>query len=165
MIKKEKINNEITAKTVRVILEDGTTEIMDLSKALKTAFDKSLDLIEVAPKANPVVCKIMEYSKYVYENTKKQKQQKAPKMKEVKFTSTIDTGDILYRLKNIKEFLSEGHKVKITLVYKGRTITHPEIGKEKLVKVIDEIKEFGLPQSEPKLEGKNLFVIVNPIKK
>lgn len=160
-----KINREITKPEVRVIFEDGTSQVMKTFDAQKLAFEQGIDLIEISPTANPPVCKIMEYSKYVYQLNKKKKEQKAPRMKEVKFTSTISENDISYRVKNMKEFLSSGHKVKVTLVYKGRTITHADIGENKLKEILEQVKEFGTPQGEPKLEGKYLTVYLNPIKK
>lgn len=160
-----RINNEITKPEVRVILEDGTTQVMKTYEAQRIANEQGVDLIEITPNANPSVCKIMEYSKYVYQLNKKKKEQRVPKMKEIKFTSTISENDISYRVKHLKEFLSDGHKVKVTLVYKGRTITHADIGENKLKDILEQIKDYGTPQGEPKLEGRYLSVYINPTKK
>lgn len=160
-----RINNEITKPEVRVILEDGTTQVMKTYEAQRIANEQGVDLIEITPNANPSVCKIMEYSKYVYQLNKKKKEQRVPKMKEIKFTSTISENDISYRVKHLKEFLSDGHKVKVTLVYKGRTITHADIGENKLKDILEQIKDCGTPQGEPKLEGRYLSVYINPTKK
>lgn len=160
-----RLNQEITKPEVRVINEDGTTEVMKTFDAQRRANEQGVDLIEITPNSNPVICKIMEYSKYMYQLSKKRKEQKSPKMKEVKFTSTIGENDISYRVKNMKQFLSEGHKVKVTMVYKGRTISHAEIGQQKLKEILEQVKDFGTPQSEAKFEGKYLITYVNPVKK
>ena len=160
-----RLNQEITKPEVRVINEDGTTEVMKTFEAQRRANEQGVDLIEITPNSNPVICKIMEYSKYMYQLSKKRKEQKSPKMKEVKFTSTIGENDISYRVKNMKQFLSDGHKVKVTMVYKGRTISHAEIGQEKLKEILEQVKDFGTPQSEAKFEGKYLITYVNPVKK
>lgn len=160
-----RINKEITNTEVRVVFEDGDSKIMKTFEAQRLANEQGVDLIEITANTNPPVCKIMEYSKYIYKLNKKKKEQKAPKMKEVKFTSTISENDISYRVKNMKEFLSNGHKVKVTLVYKGRTLTHAEIGENKFKEIIEQVKSVGTPTSEPKLEGRYLSVYLNPIKK
>ncbi len=162
-----RLNEEITntCSEVRILNDDGTSEVISSSKALLLADEQEVDLVEISSNQNPPICKIIEYSKYLFKQEKSKKEQKVMRLKEIKFTAVIGENDITYRVKNMKEFLSDGHKVKVTMVYKGRTITHAEIGKDKLKEILEQVKEYGTPQSEPKFEGKYLITYLNPIKK
>ena len=163
-----KINDEITSEQVRIVIpKTSTSFIVTKEEALNLAKEKGVDLIEISPQANPVICHLIEYSKFIYEQNKKIKKQKqkTPKLKEVKFTSTISDNDISYRVDRIKKFLSENHKVKVTMVYKGRTLSHPEIGRDKLNNILEQLEDYGTPQSNPTLENRYLSVFLNPNKK
>lgn len=161
---KFKINKEITALDVRVVFEDGTSKIMKTVDALKLATESGVDLIEISENTNPPICKIIEVSKFMYRLNKKKKESKPLKMKEIKFTSTISENDISYRIKKLKEFLSLGHTVKVTLVYKGRTISHSDIGENKFKEIIKQVSDVGIPINVPKLEGRYLFTYLKPKK-
>ncbi len=126
-----------------------------------------LDLVEVSPKSKPPVCRIMDYGKYKYEQKKRlqeaKKKQSVVHMKEVKLRPKIDEHDFQFKLRHIERFLSEGNKAKITIVFRGREITHKELGREKLERVAEAVKELGAIDLGPKQEGRNLIMVLNPI--
>ncbi len=126
-----------------------------------------LDLVEVSPKSKPPVCRIMDYGKYKYEQKKRlqeaKKKQSVVHMKEVKLRPKIDEHDFQFKLRHIERFLSEGNKAKITVVFRGREITHKELGREKLERVAEAVKELGAIDQGPKQEGRNLIMVLNPI--
>ncbi|ACM92808.1 translation initiation factor IF-3 [Nautilia profundicola AmH] len=174
MSKKEEkvlINEEIVDLTDRVRLVDGEGEpkIVDSSKALEIAYNKGLDLVLVAPNANPPVAKVMDYGKYKYEQEKKKKEAKKKQVKievkEIKFTSKIQENDINYKVKHIKEFLEKGKHVKLRVFLRGRELATPEKGFEVINKVWDMISDVAEKQNEPKLEGNYINLLVTPIKK
>lgn len=161
MSKKKKqhlLNREIKANEVRV---DGV--IMRFSEALSKAESEELDLVLIAPNANPPVCRIMSYEKFIYEQTKKKKEKpKALDMKEIKIGPNTGENDLEYRIKHITEFLKKGHKVKISMQFKGREMIYVKNGETLILKLIIDVEEYGLPESMPKLEGKKMFVILRP---
>jgi len=161
-------NHEIKAKEVRVVTEDGKQlGIMPLKKALQIAFDEGLDLVEVAPKANPPVCKIMDYGKFVYKQKKKlqeaKKKQTSFQVKEIKIRPKIDEHDLNTKLNNMKKFLSKGEKCKVIIVFRGREILHHDLGLELLNRIKEELKDLGRVEQEPKLEGRNMSMVLAPI--
>ena len=174
MSKKENktlINEEIIDFTDRVRLVDGEGEpkIVDSNKALEIAYNKGLDLVLVAPNANPPVAKVMDYGKYKYEQEKKKKEAKKKQVKievkEIKFTSKIQENDISYKVKHIKDFLDKGKHVKLRVFLRGRELATPEKGFEVINNVWERIKDIAEKQNEPKLEGNYINLLVTPIKK
>jgi len=141
--------------------------IVPTSDALKQADEFGVDLVEVAPNANPPVCRLMDYGKYKYELKKQQsaKKQKVHPMKEIKFRPNIGDHDLNVKINHIKDFLSSGHKTRVRIFFRGREIVHSDIGHELAQKIIDEVKEVGAVDSAPKLEGKNLLMVLSPKKK
>lgn len=153
---------------MRLIDPDGKQlGIVPTSDALKQADEFGVDLVEVAPNANPPVCRLMDYGKYKYELKKQQsaKKQKVHPMKEIKFRPNIGDHDLNVKINHIKDFLSSGHKTRVRIFFRGREIVHSDIGHELAQKIIDEVKEVGAVDSAPKLEGKNLLMVLSPKKK
>lgn len=140
--------------------------IMNPKEALEIAYDRHLDLVEIAPTAKPPVCRIMDYGKYRYEQQKREKEakkkQKVFDVKEVKFRPGIEEHDIEVKLKNATRFLNDGDKVKFTIMFRGRELTHPELGEELLKKVAEKIKDIAVVERKSKLEGRNMIMIVAP---
>jgi len=161
------VNEQIKHREVRVIDTDGKQiGIMDIQKALKLAKSKQLDLVQVAPKANPPVCRIMDYGKYKYEQSKKEKEakkkQKVINVKELRMSPNIEEHDLQVRIKNARRFLKEGDKVKVTIKFRGREITHNSLGKEVLEHFAENVKDLAVIEKKPKLEGKNMIMILAP---
>lgn len=152
------INREIRATEVRV---DGT--IMRFTEALAQAEAQELDLVLMAPNANPPVCKIMSYEKYLYELGKKEKDKpKSLEVKEIKIGPNTSENDLTYRVKHISEFLKKGHKVRITMQFKGREVSYVSNGEAMILKLVLDVEEFGAAEAMPKLEGKKMSVIIRP---
>ncbi|HEY4695479.1 MAG TPA: translation initiation factor IF-3 [Candidatus Hydromicrobium sp.] len=162
------INEQIRVPDVRLIAEDGSQiGVIPVKEALKTAEERGLDLVEVSPKSNPPVCKIMDYGKYKYqleisEKLKKKKQSQII-VKEIKLRPKIDTNDLNTKKRQIEKFLKSGYKVKITVMFRGREIVHKELGINMLNKLIEELKDKGVMELEPKLDGYNIITILAPV--
>ena len=160
------INEQINANVVEVIGTNGE-RLGQMSKhdAIEKAYDEDLDLVLVAPNANPPVCQILDYSKYKFEMAKKEKEakknQKIVEIKEIRLSATIDTHDLEVKAKNANKFLADGNKVKVSLKFKGREVKFLDKGKETVLKFVSMLSE-GQLDKEPKLEGKFLNVIVLP---
>jgi len=141
---------------------------MPSHEALRLASSRSLDLVEIAPNSKPPVCKVIDFGKYNYERQKKDKLQKKNQsvmtVKEVRFNANTDSHDIDFKTKHLRQFLFDGHKVKTSVLYKGRMITHPEIGQKLMEEVLSRITDIGKLESKPKLEGKMLTTYVVPDK-
>lgn len=164
------VNESIKAKEVRVIGPDGEQiGIMSSDNALRTAYDKGLDLILISPNAQPPVCRIADYGRYRYEQEKREKEAKKKQniieVKEVQLSCRIDTHDFETKVKHALRFLGEGNKVKVVLRFRGREMSHQEIGKEILERFREAVKESGTVDKSPNLEGRLMTMIVNPIKK
>jgi len=155
--KQHLINREIRATEVRVA-ENG---IMPLQDALKLAESEFMDLVLINDKAQPPICKIMNYEKFIYEQSKKNKV-KTLEVKEIKFGPNTSENDVEYRVKHIIEFLKKGHKVKLSLQFKGREMAHIDIGKQLMLKVIVAVEEHGSAESLPNMEGKKMFATLKP---
>jgi len=155
--REHKLNSEITYKEVRV----GDEGIIPLSQALKLAESQDMDLVLINEKAQPPVCRIMNYEKFMYEQGKKPKN-KTLEMKEIKLGANTSENDLQYRIKHMIEFLQKGHKVKISLQFKGRQMQHIDIGQAQILKMIMAVSEYGTPEAMPKLEGKKMFATVKP---
>ena len=141
--------------------------VVSIDEALRQAKDASLDLVEISPNAEPPVCKILDFSRYKYNAKKKlqeaKKKQKKTALKEMKFKVNIGQGDLDIKLRKIREFLEEGDKVKISLWFKGREIMHREKGDELFEKIIANLESIAKIDSEPKMEGKQIIMIVSPL--
>lgn len=162
-----RINEEIRAREVRVIGGDGEQlGIMSGREAQQLAYEKHLDLVEIAPTAKPPVCRIMDYGKYRYEQQKREKEsrkkQKTFNIKEVKLRPGIEEHDFNVKFKNAVRFLEDGDKVKVTIMFRGRELSHPELGEVLLNKMAAQLKEMAVVERQPKLEGKNMIMIVAP---
>ena len=159
------INERIRAREVQVIDENGEKlGVKNLSDALNIAYDKKLDLVLVAPSGNPPVCKIMNYGKYKFEQAKKEKEakkkQKAYEVKEIRITPNTEEHDFNFKAKNARKFLEDGCKVKITVRFRGREINNSKMGETVLNKFIDELSDIAVVEKKPKLEGKNMFIML-----
>ncbi|WP_294156857.1 translation initiation factor IF-3 [uncultured Selenomonas sp.] len=162
-----RINEEIRIREVRVTSATGEQlGIMPTREALRMAEEQHLDLVEVAPKAKPPVCRIMDFGKYRYEQQKREKEarkkQKVITIKEVKLRPHIEQHDFDVKLKNAVKFLGEGNKVKVTIMFRGRELSHPELGKEVLGRVAETLGDSVTIERGAKLEGKNMTMIVAP---
>lgn len=162
-----RINEEIRAREVRVITADGEQlGIMSGRAAQQLAVERHLDLVEIAPTAKPPVCKIMDYGKFRYEQQKREKEarkkQKTFDIKEVKLRPGIEDHDFNVKYKNAVRFLEDGDKVKVTIIFRGRELSHPELGEVLLNKMAEQLKEIAIVERVPKLEGKNMIMIVAP---
>ena len=163
-----KANERIKALDVQVIGSDGKNlGVIQLKQAIQLAKDEGLDLIEISPNANPPVCKIMDMGKYKYDLQKKanqaKKKQKTVSLKEIKLRPGTETHDYNFKIKNAKKFINKGDKVKFTVRFKGREMQHAELGKELMKKIIEEIKDIAKVESQPKFEGKQMVMIIQPI--
>ena len=159
------INEQIRAKEVQVIDENGEKKgVMRFHDALDLAYDKKLDLVLVAPNANPQVCKIMNYGKYKFEQAKKEKEakkkQKSFEVKEIRVTPNIEEHDFSFKSKNAKKFIQDGNKVKITVRFRGREVNNSKAGEVVLNKFIEDMSDIAVVEKAPKLEGRNMFTIL-----
>lgn len=167
-----RVNRQIRAREVRLIDEDGKQiGIVPLQDALKIASEKGLDLVEVAPQANPPVCKILDYGKFLYEIKKKEKEAKkkqrehAIDIKDMMLSLRIDEHDLKVKLKHMKEFLSDGDKVRVRVRFRGRENLHPELGDKLANRIIEELSDVGQLESPIKKEGQFLIFSLLPKKK
>ena len=160
------MNDKISAQHVRVVGENIEVGIYPISQALKMAEDQSLDLVEISPKADPPVCKIIDYSKFKYEQKKKQKEIKAKSqktvIKEIRFGPNTDDHDFNFKLNHAIKFLKEGAKLKAYVHFVGRTIVFKERGEILLLKFAQALEEYGKVEQLPKLERKRMYVILAP---
>ena len=161
------INEEIRDREVRVVDQNGEQlGVMPIRQALEKAEEMQLDLVKIAPQARPPVCKIMDYGKYRFEQSKKErefrKNQKVINIKEVRLSATIEDHDIDVKLKNAVKFLKDGNKVKATIRFRGRQITHSEIGRQVMTDFAERIKEYGKVDKAPAIEGRNMSRIISP---
>ena len=161
------INEEIRDREVRVVDQNGEQlGVMPIKQALEMAEEMQLDLVKIAPQARPPVCKIMDYGKYRFEQSKKErefrKNQKVITVKEVRLSATIEDHDVDVKLKNAIKFLKEGNKVKATIRFRGRQITHSEIGRQVMTEFAERIKEYGTVDKAPMIEGRNMSMFITP---
>jgi translation initiation factor IF-3 len=168
--KRVRRNEEIDAPKVRVIGADGEQAgVMSLSAALQIARDVELDLVEVSPTADPPVCRVMDFGKYIFELNKKaqtaKRKQKQVHVKEIKFRPGTEAGDYKVKLKKLIEFLEDGDKAKVTLRFRGREMAHQELGAKLLARVKDDLEEFGVVEQMPQLEGRQMIMVMSPKKK
>ncbi|MBR1802627.1 MAG: translation initiation factor IF-3 [Clostridia bacterium] len=159
------INEQIRAVKVQVIDENGEKRgVMSLHDALDLAFDKKLDLVMVSPNPEAPVCKIMNYGKYKFEQSKREKEarkkQKVFELKEIRITPNIEQHDFEFKAKNARKFLEDGNKVKITLKFRGREMNYIKLGEQVLNQFIENLSDISVPEKKPILEGKNMFIIL-----
>lgn len=159
------INEQIRASKVQLIDENGEKKgLIDLSEALQLAYDKKLDLVMVSPNPEMPVCKIMNYGKYKFEQSKREKEarkkQKTFELKEIRITPNIEQHDFEFKAKNARKFLEDGNKVKITLKFRGREMNYVKLGEEVLNKFIEELSDISNPEKKPIMEGRNMFIIL-----
>ena len=160
------INWNIKAPEVRVIDSDGKqVGILPLKEAMKIAEEQGLDLVAVSPNSSPPVCRIMNYGKYKYQQNKRlqeaRKHQTVIQVKEVKVRPRTEEHDFQFKLRHVKRFLGEGDKVKISMLFRGREIAHPEFGKDLLARFVEELKDLAIVEQAPRLEGRNMVMILS----
>ncbi|MDR2781969.1 MAG: translation initiation factor IF-3 [Holosporaceae bacterium] len=164
---KYRVNRAITAQQVRLIDQNGeSVGVVSIKEAMIMAREAGLDLVEIAAQAVPPVCKIIDYGKLKYEFQKKKseakKKQKIIELKEVKLTPSIGDHDYQVKLANVKRFIGDGNKVKVTLRFRGREFSHKEIGEKLLNRLIEDTKEIAKCEGAPQLEGKQMMIIISP---
>ncbi|WP_412565872.1 translation initiation factor IF-3 [Thalassobius sp. MITS945101] len=165
-----RINDRIRCPEVRLIGAEGeNVGVVSPAKALVMAQEAGLDLVEISPNANPPVCKIMDFGKFKYEQQKREsearKKQKTIEVKEVKFRPNTDTHDYDVKMRNVFKFLENGDKVKVTLRFRGREMAHQNLGRELLLRVAEDIKELGKVENMPKMEGRQMIMMIGPLNK
>ena len=165
--KRVRVNKQIRISPIRVIAADGAQlGIMDVETALAAAIEQGLDLVEVAPMARPPVARIMDYGKFKFEQAKMARQAKKKQhvihLKEVKYRPGIEEHDFMTKTRHAREFLQEGNKVKVTLMFRGRQIAHPELGRQVVNRVAQELADVAKIESDPKFEGKFMTMILAP---
>ncbi len=159
------LNEDIRDREVRLISEDGQQlGIMSSREALQLAFDRDLDLVKISPNTTPPVCKLMDYGKYKFEQTKRErearKNQHVVEIKEVRMSPGIDVGDFNVKLKNARKFLAEGNRVKVTVRFRGREMAHTDIGRDLLLKFAEACDDIGSMDKSPKLEGRHMSIFL-----
>lgn len=162
-----RLNNQINAPRVRLIGADGNqVGVVPTAEALQQAEAAGLDLVEISPNVSPPVCRIMDFGKFQYEESKRKhaakKKQKQIQVKEVKFRPGTDIGDYQVKLRNLIRFLENGDKAKITLRFRGREMAHQELGLELLKRVETDLADYGTVEQRPKLEGRQMVMVINP---
>ena len=165
-----RINNRITAPQVRLVGENIPEQgIYPIAMALRLADELELDLVEISAKADPPVCKILDYQKYLYQQKKKAKEMKSNSakivIKEIRFGPNTDEHDFQFKLKHAQEFLQEGSKVKASIFFRGRSIMFADQGEKQLLRFAVELEEHGRAESMPSLEGKRMTMMIAPVKK
>ena len=161
-------NNRISSPEVQVIASDGENlGILNTNEAISKAKNQGLDLIEIAPNAKPPVCKIMDMGKFKYDAQKKanlaKKKQKIVSLKEIKMRPVTETHDYEFKVKNAKKFISKGDKVKFTIRFKGRELQHSHLGNELMTKIKEDMKEVGKVELQPKFDGKQMIMVIQPL--
>jgi len=165
-----RVNDEIDAPQVRLIGPEGQqVGIVPLRQALAVAEESGLDLVEIAPTANPPVCKVMDYGKYRYQEQKKAQEarakQKQIQVKEIKIRPGTDENDYQIKLRNLRRFLIDGDKAKVTLRFRGREMAHQELGMRQLERIQHDLADIGMVEQMPKLEGRQMVMVIAPLKK
>ena len=168
-IKEQRLNEDITYEQIRLVSDSGEQlGILSPDEARKIAEERGMDLVEIAPNAEPPVCRLMDYGKYLYASAKKKqeskKKQKQITVKEIKFRPGTDIGDYDIKVRNLTKFLDAGNKVKVTLRFRGREMAHQELGMEMLKRVEEDLKEIGVVEQMPKMEGRQMVMVLAPVK-
>lgn len=164
-----KINRQIRSKEVRIVGDEIESQVYSLAEALKIAEEHGLDLVEISPNAKPPVCRIIDFSKFIYQQKKRQKEQKAKQVKvtikEIRFGPQTDEHDYNFKLKHAISFLQNGDKVKAFVFFKGRSIVFKEQGEVLLLRFANDLEEYAKVDSLPVLEGKRMIIMLSPKKK
>lgn len=162
-----RVNEQIRVREVRIVGEDGST-VVPTRQALDMARDQSVDLVEISPNANPPVCRLIDYSKFLYQQKKRQKEMKAKQVKvevkEIRFGPQTDEHDYQFKLKHAKEFLEDGNKVRAYVFFRGRSILFKEQGEVLLLRFANDLEDYGKVEGMPSLEGKKMFLYLAPKK-
>ncbi len=164
------VNRDIRAKEVRVINAEGVQiGILPIEEALRIAEEEGLDLVEVAASANPPVCRIMDYGKYRYQQTKKMKDAKKKQtvilVKEVKLSPKTEEHDLQYKIGHIKRFLQEGNRAKVTVAFRGREIDHPDLAHRVVERILKDVQGLGVVDQQPKIEGRRMTMVLRPVQR
>ena len=163
-----RVNEQIRVREVRIVGDDIESTVMATRDALRLAEQKGMDLVEISPNAEPPVCRIIDYSKFIYQQKKRQKEMKAKQVKvevkEIRFGPQTDEHDYQFKLKHAKEFLEEGNKVRAYVFFRGRSILFKEQGEVLLLRFANDLEEYGKVESMPSLEGKKMFLYLAPKK-
>jgi len=166
---RENVNEAIRAREVRAVFPDGVVEVMPTQNAIRRAQDLGLDLILIAPTAEPPVAKAMDYGQWQYEQKKKQheakKKQHVIQVKELKFRPNTDDHDYDFKRRNAIRFLGEGNRVKAVVQFRGREIAHTDLGRKLLLRFAEDLAEHGVVEGQPRLEGRNAHMLISPLKK
>ena len=164
--KEYRVNEHIRAREVRLVGQEGMIGVVPMRDALNMARERGLDLVEVAPNADPPVCRLMDYGKFLYEKAKRErkarKAQKTVDVKEIRLRPKTGEHDIDFKLRDASRFLEQGYKVKVRIQFRGREITYPELGRELLVQFAQRLSEVSEIESPPRLEGRSMLMILNP---
>ncbi len=165
--KDHKVNEQIRVRQIRLIGAEGEqVGIIDTREAMAMAREKNLDLVMVSPQAVPPVCKLMDYGRFRFEQQQNEKETRkrarSQEVKSIKFRVKIDDNDFKTKTNHVKRFLEEGHKVKVTIMFRGRERTHPELGERILVRVAETLAEVGAPESQPSMMGMDMNMIMTP---
>jgi translation initiation factor IF-3 len=165
---RENVNEAIRAREVRAVFPDGTAEIMPTLQAVRKAQEMGLDLILIAPTAEPPVAKAIDYGQWQYENKKKQHEAKRKQhiiqVKELKFRPNTDDHDYDFKKNHAIRFLTEGNRVKAVVQFRGREIAHTDLGRKLLLRFAEDLAQYGTIESQPRMEGRNAHVLLNPVK-
>ncbi|MFQ5542195.1 MAG: translation initiation factor IF-3 [Candidatus Binatia bacterium] len=166
-VRQVRINHQIRAHEVRVIGAEGNQlGVMPLREALGLVENQDLDLVEVAPDAQPPVCRIMDYGRFRYLQKKKahgaKKKHTLVSIKEVKMRARTDTHDVVYKVRNIRRFIERGQRVRVSVFFRGREITHPELGKQMLNGVLMQVQDIAKPDIAPRMEGRSMAMLLTP---
>ncbi|MCH7696219.1 MAG: translation initiation factor IF-3 [Proteobacteria bacterium] len=167
--KSNRLNEEITVSELRLIGADGEqVGVVSLQDALNKAEEAELDLVEIVPNAQPPVCRVMDYGKFLFEQSKKRqaakKKQKQIHVKEIKFRPGTDEGDYQIKLRNLIRFLTQGDKVKVTLRFRGREMAHQDLGSKMLKRIEADLDDYGIVEQFPKMEGRQMVMVLAPKK-
>ncbi len=165
-----RVNDRIRVETVRLIDQDGNQRgVMATRDALALARSLDLDLVEIAPTAQPPVCRIMDYGKFKFDEAQKAKESRRKTLnvgvKEMKYRPKIGAGDFDTKTRLVEKFLGEGHKVKVTIMFRGRESAHPELGKKILDRIVEKLEDVAKVESAPKLDGRNMIMVLGPDRK
>ena len=166
-IKELRINEEIRAREVRLVGDNSDdTAVISLNEAMNQAMNQGMDLVEISPNAKPPVCRVMDYGKYRFEQVKKEKEarknQKVTQLKEVKFRPNIEDHDFNTKIKNAERFLKDGDKVKVTIMFRGREVTHPNLGRVLCERAAEVLADLAVVEKPAKMEGRNMTQILVP---
>lgn len=162
-----RVNEAIKVREVRLIADDGSQKgVVPTAEALSSARAAGLDLVEVSPTANPPVCKVLDYGKFKFEQEKRiresKRKQKLTRLKEIRMQPKIDSHDLMFKSKHIRDFLDEGNKVKVTVRFRGRELAHTEIGRQVLLRVIENLEDTANVERQPQMEGRFMSMYLSP---